>query len=115
MNIASLLTNPTTEVIMEVWIGNALLSALVQSLPQPGKGEGQVNGIIYNSIYNFLTILILDFKSFTQTFIPASGTTVSSPQKTQLNQLSQAQGFTLQSSGAAQVVKSPLSITPTLE
>ena len=62
----NILTNPTTEVIVEVYIAYQVFSALVQSLPQPAE----IGGIWYKSIYNFLSILAADFKSFTKS-LPA--------------------------------------------
>lgn len=62
----NILTNPTTEVIVEVYIAYQVFSAVVQSLPQPAE----IGGIWYKSIYNFLSILAADFKSFTKS-LPA--------------------------------------------
>jgi hypothetical protein len=56
----SFLSSPTTLTLAEGYIAFQLFSAVVQSLPQPTE----VGGIWYKSFYNFLSILVADFKSF---------------------------------------------------
>jgi hypothetical protein len=71
MSLSSLLTNPTTETIIEVYVANMMFSAFVQSLPAPDKiwvidldKNPTVGRIIYTIFYNLLSALASDFKSF---------------------------------------------------
>jgi hypothetical protein len=49
---------------LEMYIALQLYSALVQSLPAPPADPKTVGGITYKSVYNFLSIVGTDFKSF---------------------------------------------------
>lgn len=60
---------------LEMYIALQLYSALVQSLPAPPADPKTVGGITYKSVYNFLSIVGTDFKSFmaSKTAAPAAG------------------------------------------
>jgi hypothetical protein len=62
------LKSPSAEVVLITWIAFQLVSAAVQSLPNPSE----YGGIWYKSFYNFCSVVIADFKSFVQK--PGSGT-----------------------------------------
>jgi hypothetical protein len=81
--LSSILTNPTTLVMAEMYIAFQIASAFVQSLPTPA--EWPQGGIWYKAFSNFLNILIADFKSFlaskgtTTATVTQSTTTESTP------------------------------------
>jgi hypothetical protein len=54
------LQSPTTETVILVYVAFQVYSALVQSLPTPQE----FGGIWYKALYNFLSIIGADFKSF---------------------------------------------------
>lgn len=54
------LQSPTAETILLVYVAFYIISAAVQSIPNPSV----FGGVWYAALYNFLTILIADFKSF---------------------------------------------------
>ena len=74
----SFLTSPTTETVVIVYVALQLYSALIQSLPTPQE----FGGIWYKSLYNFLSILGADFKSFAAKY-PTLSTTSSTTTKIQ--------------------------------
>jgi hypothetical protein len=63
-------SNLPVKTILEVYIALQISTALVQSLPTPTE----VGGIWYRSIYNFLCIIVADFKSFTAKLPLPTGT-----------------------------------------
>lgn len=71
------LQSPTAETIVLVYVAFYIISAAVQSIPNPSV----FGGVWYAALYNFLTILIADFKSFaskSSTFSALSTTTATS-------------------------------------
>lgn len=72
------LQSPTAETILLVYVAYQLFSALIQSLPTPAE----FGGVWYKAFYNFLSILIGDFKSFISknpAFAAVSSSTTSGP------------------------------------
>jgi hypothetical protein len=58
----NLFSGLTPKTVLEVYVGMQLYSALIQSLPTPEE----TGGIWYRAVYNFLSILGNDFKSFSK-------------------------------------------------
>lgn len=75
------LENSTARDIAEMYIVFQVYSALIQSLPSPT--DWPKGGIWYKAIYNFLSILAADFKSFIANKAAQAGkipsTTIQSP------------------------------------
>jgi len=74
------LASPTAEHMLMMYIILLVASALVQSLPSPVE----YGGVWYKALYNFLSAIVLDFKSFIKnppvgsvTTVPGVGTTIS--------------------------------------
>ena len=65
-SVFTFMTSPTTQDVILTYLALQLYSALVQSLPTPQE----YGGIWYRSVYNFLSILGNDFKSFIASKIP---------------------------------------------
>lgn len=63
----------TTQTVLEAYIAFQLYSALVQSLPPPST----YGGVWYRAVYNFLTILAADFKSYISSKVPSSSQSTS--------------------------------------
>lgn len=62
----------TTQLLLIFWIANQVLSALIQALPEPTTNSNP----FYVFIYKFLSLLIADFKSFSQHIPPPTVTVV---------------------------------------
>jgi len=62
----SIQNSPVTLTLTEAYIAFQVVSALVQSLPAPSENPTKTGGILYKIFYNFVSILVADFKSFMQ-------------------------------------------------
>ena len=56
----NIIQNPTVQIGLVIYVGLMIASAVVQSLPTPAE----IPGVWYKAFYNFLSILVTDFKSF---------------------------------------------------